>query len=75
MYKNTMQGMSFSQGDILIRQSYMKEAQAMVWSIYEFRRCEGQYADEGDHAWLLMRGMYPGPYPTREKAIEALGGE
>lgn len=71
MYRNTTEKMSFSQGDLMVRQVFMKEAGAMVWEILEFRRCAGQHADEGDHAWLMWNDMrrISEPFATREQAL------
>jgi len=69
MYRNTTKDMSFSQGDLMVRQVYMKEAGAMVWEILEYRRCAGQHADEGDHAWLAHDISLREPFATREQAL------
>ena len=74
MYRNTTKNMAFSQGDLMIRQSYMPEARAMVWEIFEYRPCGGPYADRGDHAWLLYGDRYIEPFATREDALEYLYG-
>ena len=72
MYRNKSKDMSFSQGDLMVRQVYMKEAGAMVWEILEFRRCAGQHADEGDHAWLAHDINLREPFATREQALAHL---
>ena len=70
--KNTTERMSFSIGDLMVRQVYMKEAGAMVWEILEFRACSGKYAEDGDHAWLAHDITRLEPFKSREDALAAL---
>ena len=70
--KNTTERMTFSIGDLMVRQVYMKEAGAMVWEILEFRACSGKYAEDGDHAWLSHDITRLEPFKSREDALAAL---
>ena len=74
MYTNKTKNMFFQTGDILIRQVFMREAQGMVWEVMQFRECSGQYAQEGEHAWLSYQpgGKYVEPFASRQDAVEWL---
>ena len=74
MYRNTTEKMLVSPGDLMIHQQYMAEADRMVWEILEYRRCDGKYAAEGDHAWLAY-GNYIEPFATRQKALETVANK
>jgi len=72
MNRNNSKDMLFHEGDLMLHQTYMKEAGRLVWEILEYRRCTGRYAEEGDHAWLSYGDRYIEPFSNREQALEYL---
>lgn len=72
MNRNNSKDMLFHEGDLMLHQTYMKEAGRLVWEILEYRRCTGRYAEEGDHAWLAHDISLREPFATREQALAHL---